>query len=874
MRLRRTSIRLRMLLLVLVPLLSLILVYAYAVAGEVSTAEGLANAGKVSGTTITPMSDALVALNAERGAAVQYLLSRSGQANAAFQRDEATTDRQFRVVETATKSGPVTANASQLDKRDGAKFVRDFGELQVLRSRVTSGSISRTAAINAYSAVMFDGLRVAEQSLQMTLVSSSLASTARQEVNLYAAEMLALEENDIYSGDALARQMPAADQKEFAQLAGLRQYLVADAAPQLDAEATGLLHQEVPATLSSALTSQEDAIIADPAGTSTPVALSVWQHTVETYASHLEVVLTKSPNWIQSQVTSSARKSLTTLIVVASLGLLLVIASIIFSFLMGRRLMRRLNSLRQAALELAHERLPDVMTRLRNGETVDVDAEAPPVEAGSDEIDQVRHAFNTVHRAAVANAVEETNLRRGINQVFRNLARRSQALLHRQLGLLDGMERRAEEPDQLEDLFRIDHLTTRMRRHAEGLIVLAGDSPGRTWSQPVTFIDVLRAAVAEVEDYTRIRVEVRTKAALAGPAVADIVHMLAELIENAAVYSPPSTVVRVQGELVGAGFCVEVEDRGLGMSEEQLAEINDKLANVPAVDLASSDRLGLFVAGRLAQRHGVIVALRSSIYGGTTAVVIIPANLVITEGPVPAVESTRYALRDAAPVAALGGADSRGSAGHASNGHGQNGASNGHNGHNGHNGYNGHSSQSSGRHASPGTNATEPWPEDGTGTGPQYSSPAHATTTDATLSPATQPVVSDGTDWWTRLTPASSWTADSSQAGQAIGSATELVPDSGAKPAPASGDVGGLPVRVRQASLAPQLREPNAASTGAFEAAPAADPAPASADALRSTMSAMQRGWERGRSAATESPDVPGSRDLSASEHRASHEEA
>ena len=289
-----------------------------------------------------------------------------------------------------------------------------------------------------------------------------------------------------------------------------------------------------------------------------------------------------------------------------------------------------------------------------------------PVGDGVDEIDQVRQAFNTVHRAAVAAAVDEANLRRGINQVFRNLARRSQVLLHRQLGLLDGMERRAEEPDQLEDLFRIDHLTTRMRRHAEGLIVLAGDSPGRGWRQPVRFIDVLRAAVAEIEDYSRVRVEVRTKAALAGPAVADVVHLLAELIENAAVYSPPTTVVRVQGELVGQGFCVEIEDRGLGMSEEQLAEINRTLASVPAFDLAGSDRLGLFVAARLAHRHDIRVALRSSVYGGTTAVVIIPTSLVVTDdSQVPAVATTRSALRGDAPVPALSGAN-----GHSSNGHG------------------------------------------------------------------------------------------------------------------------------------------------------------------------------------------------------------
>ena len=795
MRLRHTSIRLRMLLLVLVPLTALVLVYAYAVAGQVSTAVGLANTGKISGTTITPVTDAMVALNAERTGAIQYLGARSGQTTGAFRQAEAVTDKAFRIVETITKSGPVTASASRLDKAAAAKFVRDDdGELQTLRSEVASGTIGRTAAINAYGTIMSDGLRVAEQSLQETFVSQSLATTARQEVNLYAAEMLALEENDIYTGDVMAGQLPASDQKEFAQLAGLRQYLVRDAVPQLDAEASSLLHQQVPDSLAAALTRQEDAIIAAPAGpAATAVPLRRWQDTAGGYAAHLQVVLTKSPAWIQAQVTSSARRALTTLIVVASAGLLLVLASILFSLLMGRRLMRRLNGLRQAALELAHERLPAVMTRLRDGETVDVDAEAPPVGDGMDEIDQVRQAFNSVHRTAVAAAVHEANLRRGINQVFRNLARRSQVLLHRQLGLLDGMERRAEEPEQLEDLFRIDHLTTRMRRHAEGLIVLAGDSPGRGWRQPVRFIDVLRAAVAEIEDYARVRVEVRTKAALAGPAVADVVHLLAELIENAAAYSPPTTVVRVQGELVGKGFCVEIEDRGLGMSTDQLAELNNKLASVPAFDLAGSDRLGLFVAARLAHRHDITVALRGSVYGGTTAVVIIPTNLVVTDdSQVPAVETTRYALRGDAPVPALSGANGHGANGHSANGH-----SNG---------------------------LAHSLPETATGPGPSRSA------------------VSADSGWWTRPTLATDRAAGSVPSSHVSGSASELVPD----PVPNGPDDGGLPVRVRQASLAPQLRgeAPEAATTGTFEVAPT------SADAIRSTLSAMQRGWERGRSEA------------------------
>jgi signal transduction histidine kinase len=845
MTLRHTSIRTRMFLLVSVPLLALIAIYAYAVAGQFSTAVGLANAGKVSGTTITPVSDAMVALNAERSGAVLYLLTRSSQAAAAYQNEQAATNRQFRSVETITKSGPVTANATPLEKAAAAAFVQDGkGRLQALRSEVAGGGISRTAAIDAYSAIMGDGLRVGEQAIQQTYVSQSLATTARQEVNLYAAETIVLQENDVYSGDVAAGHMPASDQKDFAQLVALRRYLVGNAVPQLDAEAGGLLRQEVPASLTAALTSQENAIINAPAsatgGVKPPVPLTVWQPTATAYAAHLGVVLTKSPAWIQSQVTSSARRALTTFIVAASVGLLAVIASIVFSFLIGRRLLRRLDALRESALELASERLPSVMARLRDGETVDVGAEAPPVEAGPDEIDQVREAFNTVHRAAVAAAVDEANLRRGVSQVFRNLARRNQALLHRQLGLLDGMERRAEEPEQLEDLFRIDHLTTRMRRHAEGLIVLSGDSPGRGWSRPVPFIDVLRAAVSEIEDYTRVRVEVRSKAALAGPAVADVVHLLAELIENATVFSPPNTVVRVQGELVGRGFAVEIEDRGLGIGEERLEEINRDLTGLPAFDLAGSDRLGLFIAGRLAHRHGIKVSLRSSVYGGTSAVVIIPTGLVVTgNGAVPAPASTARTLQPATAAAAL--SSGNGYAGHGSAGNGHLGTEPTGNGHLG--------TEPTGN----GHLATEPAENEPTGnangTTAEPRPPRHAAGPRVALRPEdTQPFQTGPPEgpadsgWWTRSTLASRQAADSIQAGQAVAGATELV--SGPEAGPAAGQPdGGLPVRVRQAALAPQLRDRDATDSRALQA-------PASAEAVRSTMSAMQSGWERARSVA------------------------
>jgi hypothetical protein len=199
--------------------------------------------------------------------------------------------------------------------------------------------------------------------------------------------------------------------------------------------------------------------------------------------------------------------------------------------------------------------------------------------------------------------------------------------------VLDEMERRATDPDVLEDLFKMDHLTTRMRRHAEGLIILSGAPPGRSWSAPVKLIDVMRGAVAEVEDYARVTVSTQSRAALAGSAVTDLIHLLAELIENATSLSPPFTQVRVAGETVANGFAIEIEDRGLGMAPQRVQELNERLANPPDINPANTEQLGLFVVGQLARRHGVRVMLRPSPYGGTTAVVLIPLALIVDDGP-------------------------------------------------------------------------------------------------------------------------------------------------------------------------------------------------------------------------------------------------
>ena len=221
-------------------------------------------------------------------------------------------------------------------------------------------------------------------------------------------------------------------------------------------------------------------------------------------------------------------------------------------------------------------------------------------------------AFSAVQRTAVDAAVGQANLRKGVNQVFLNLSMRNQSLLHRQLSLLDTMERAAEDPAALADLFRLDHLTTRMRRHAESLIILSGATPGRSWRDPVPIADVLSAAIAEVEDYVRVEVISESPGSVTGPAANDVVHLTAELVENATSFSPPNSRVEIRADTVGVGIAVQIEDRGLGLTAGELAEINARLASPPEFDLARSDQLGLFVVAQLAARHGIRVSLRES----------------------------------------------------------------------------------------------------------------------------------------------------------------------------------------------------------------------------------------------------------------------
>jgi hypothetical protein len=305
--------------------------------------------------------------------------------------------------------------------------------------------------------------------------------------------------------------------------------------------------------------------------------------------------------------------------------------------LMARSMVQPLRTLTDTANDVADHRLPGVVDQLQHAQDprdLDVVPEPVPV-TSTDEIGQVSAAFNSVHSTAIQVATEQAALRRSVGDMFLNLARRSQSLIDRQLELMDDLERNETDPDTLENLFRLDHLATRMRRNSEDLIVLSGEAPPRRWSQPMPLVEVVRAAVAEVEDYNRVELlPIDETMGLAGQAVSDVVHLLAELIENATSFSPPGTKVQIAGQAISSGYVLEIEDRGLGMTDQELVEANERLANPPMVDFALSRMLGLYVVARLAQRYNVKVQLRHSWYGGITALVLLPSNLTV-QAPVP-----------------------------------------------------------------------------------------------------------------------------------------------------------------------------------------------------------------------------------------------
>ncbi|MER7000063.1 nitrate- and nitrite sensing domain-containing protein [Streptomyces sp. NPDC000410] len=630
MRFRGKSIRRKIVALLLVPLVSLTALWGFATALTGREAKQLLDVSYVVERVGYPLDHAARVIQKERRQTLVYLADpRASDAPATLRRHRAETDKALAEIRVAAQDSDLRDAIPADSAQRLNAIVEALDGLESLRLSVDQRDITRAQALDFYSGLVDPcyGFLSSLHTLEgVDNQGRALIGTIR------AREMLSREDALVTSA-LITRKITAEEIRAVSDLAASRKLMYEINLEVLPAEERRILERYWGSPDTAPLREAEEDLIADGAGKN-PRAVDAerWQELATPVLDDLGRMASDAGNRYTARVEPAAYSVLIRAGVAGVLGFLALLVSVVVSVRIGRDLVRSLSRLRKEAHEVSGVRLPSVMRRLAAGEQVDVETEAPHLDYEKDEVGQVGQALNTLQRAAVEAAVKQADMRRGVSEVFVNLARRNQVLLHRQLTLLDTMERRTEDTEELADLFRLDHLTTRMRRHAEGLVILSGAAPSRQWRKPVQLMDVVRAAVAEVEDYERIEVRRLPRIGVGGPAVADLTHLIAELLENATVYSPPHTGVQVHGERVANGFTLEIHDRGLGMPAEALLDANLRLAETPEFELSDTDRLGLFVVSRLAQRQNVRVSLQQSPYGGTTAVVFIPATL-LTDAP-------------------------------------------------------------------------------------------------------------------------------------------------------------------------------------------------------------------------------------------------
>lgn len=569
------------------------------------------------------------------------------------------------------------ADARAISLGAAGKRVEELGDV---RTAARTGALPPEAVFQAYTAAVSELIRLLPQASAGPDAALMSASVAVQEIarakehasqlraRLYAATRGRFAEPASYQvyAEAVAEQRSAVQR--------FRASAAPDVAAALGGSVSSADGNAVGGVEAVAL---RDLILEQIRGRSVSVPPDDWWRASTGDLSVLGAVENKALQRLGSDTKTLVDEQHARTLRLTALILAVLIITLGSWVLIGRSMVKSLRELRGQALDVAQRRLPEAIERLRTVERqADLDnlptAAFPQLSAnGGDEIEEVGDAFAAVHASAVRLAGEQAELRRGTNSMIVNVARRSQALVERQLKLLDEVQGAEHDPDQLANLFRLDHLLTRMRRNDENLLVLAGVETARRRTDPVPLSAVVLAAMAEIEAYDRVLSDVDDGGYIHGPAVADVIHILAELLENATRYSPPDTIVTVLGRVAqdGGSAIVRVSDRGLGMSADKLAEANEKItraAESPPVAAATA-QMGLWVVGRLAGRRGIRVGLRP-LNKGVQAELAIPAALLVPPPSKPYAELAKSVLRrsmthllsremagSAAPAAAGGG---------------------------------------------------------------------------------------------------------------------------------------------------------------------------------------------------------------------------
>lgn len=626
MRFRGKSIRRKIVALLLVPLVSLTAIWAFTTVLTGREASHLFDVSSVMEEVGYPVEDTVRVLQQERRQTLVHLADpRASDGIAALRRSRAATDKAVERVR-ASAADPDVRAAMHQDSGELNAVLDSFEGIESLRRSVEDGTVDRSQALDLYNRLV-DPCYVLLAHLHV-VEDVELDKQYRALVNLARARELLAREDALLGSALIVGRLSPAEVRDVSDLVAQRTLMYDVSLPLLPASERDRYEAFWKNAASAPLRVGEEAAVSSGAGPPRGITAKSWDTAAGHVLTELGTLNDQATDRYQDRVRPVAMGVIVQAVVAGTLGLVALLLSLFLSVRIGRGLIRDLRQLRLEAHEASGVRLPSVMRRLSAGEQVDVETEVPRLEYDKNELGEVGQALNTLQRAAVEAAVKQAELRAGVSEVFVNLARRSQVLLHKQLTLLDTMERRTEDTGELADLFRLDHLTTRMRRHAEGLVILSGAAPSRQWRKPVQLMDVVRAAVAEVEDYERIEVRRLPRTAVTGPAVADLTHLVAELLENATVFSPPHTRVTLRTGRERGGFVLRIDDRGPGLGSGPLHEAHRTLGHPDDFDPSRHDRLGLYVVGRLAARHAIEVTLHESPYGGTTAAVLLPGGVL------------------------------------------------------------------------------------------------------------------------------------------------------------------------------------------------------------------------------------------------------
>ncbi|SFW75927.1 sensor histidine kinase [Amycolatopsis australiensis] len=610
-----------------------------------------------------PAATALAEFQKERQSALQYL-DDPALGPGRLQQQQKATDEKLSALKDAFAATISNAPDEIAAKVNALKS--QFDQLPVLRSQISFRSIDR-AQVNAY----YNGVMDTASNLfdtQARIVPDAEAATGGiTATSVFRAGDMMSRETSLVSTAFSAGTFAPDDFAQFAQLSGFYRTQLAQIAPFLDPGVRAKYEALTGSAAWKQLAAAEAGLVKHGPWTpgeqnSVPVSEADWQNATTQVAERLNDMAIAQADKVSAAAIDSGDAQLRNVIIGSILALLASLAAIIVAVrvsrsLVDRALMTRLARLRNDSLDLARNRLPDIVERLKNGEPVDLAAELPQLDHGRDEIGQVAEAFNTAQLTAVNAAASEAKARSGVHNVFLGIAHRNQVLVHQQLQILDEMEAREENSTQLASLFQLDHLAARARRTTENLIILGGKQPGRRWRKPVPLMEVLRAAVSETEQYARVQVEQVPDVSIVGAAVADTIHLVAELVDNATSFSPPGSPVEVTSRLVARGVVVDVSDQGLGMKDAVREWANAMMAEAPEFDamaLRADSSLGLFVVARLAAKLGMTVTFDPSRYGGLRATVLIPTQHLAGRHGEPAEEPGSSPAETTAVLAPVG----------------------------------------------------------------------------------------------------------------------------------------------------------------------------------------------------------------------------